>query len=293
MIPWISSKELEGLRDMYFVITISLSDKEQEKEVYEAEVLPKKKLHTPNNFFPKYIGSYLEENLSSNEYDFKLHHVFLPFESLRKIYNDKIYKMPELFDQMVKCFAFLQTMSIGPFFLDLRSFQKKTFPAERIYFRNYGDDRKVIEKYKQNGQPAYLAPEIEKCLIDSNLEFNPFKANTYSFALTIIADNLKKAPENDEIEKLLTKFQKKYCRFFKTNDSLEFISTLRECLAVHPKERPDFIDLYCKRYNISKTEDIQKLFLLDGLEDIKVAHVWEIPMFVRNISIIFFPMQKL
>jgi len=146
MIPWISSEEFKQLKEQtysyfiktksYFIKAKSFSKQDLE-HVYETEVLPKKKLfsfenkysfYSPN-FFPKYIASYLEEDLLLNEGNFKLHHIFETFEKLGKIFlyeETKIsilykeYKNPNVdsFDKIVKCFAFLQSISITQMFLN-------------------------------------------------------------------------------------------------------------------------------------------------------------------------------
>jgi len=70
--------------------------------------------------------------------------------------------------------------------------------------------------------------------------------------LTFLDWNLKKTPDQEKIEELLAKFQNRW----RTNDQLDFLSILRECLTLDPKKRPDFIDLFCKKQKILRTEDI-------------------------------------
>ena len=263
MITWISSKEFKQLKeqtDTDFIKTKSFSKQDLE-HVYETEVLPKKKLFSFENqdsfkhpnFFPNYIASYLEEDLLSNECNFKLHHVFETFEKLEGIFLHGEYTISniqvDVFDKIVKCFAFLQSMSITQMFVN--PFTLSNHLNEFCFYDVASEKNHSKEGFSKEKlyKIMYFPPELIKLLSKSGEEdVDPFTANTYSLALTFLDWNLKTIPDKEQIEELLAKFQNR--------GTTDFLTTLRECLTLDPKKRPDFIDLFCKREKILRTEDI-------------------------------------
>ena len=112
--------------------------------------------------------------------------------------------------------------------------------------------------------------------------------------MIILNENLKITPKRDEIKELLAKLHQKYEFFLKKEqekDLLDFISILKECLAFDPKERPDFIDVHCKRLNISKTEDIQKLILEEYSDDFEVSEAFNKKTSIQNFMEISKPIR--
>ena len=283
MIPFISSKQLDDLKkikeehkEVYFIKT-KLVSKQDLEVIYESEVLPIKKLWSLSNFteefLPKYYGSYLEEDLSSNGCYLKLHHIFFCLERLFKMSYSNLYQYKYNFvervdfhDKIVRFLAFLQTMEISLVFLSPYTL----FRSGRSGFYDFGSSKTFLKKLiskeeksrKKEEEFSYLAPEVEKFLTTSNLDLDPFKTNTYSLALMILQLDLKQPPQKDEIQKLLKEFHKKHCSLTKNKQQVnEFLSNLTECLASDPQDRPDFIDLFCKREKVVKTDNIQKLII--------------------------------
>ena len=188
-------------------------------------------------------------------------------------------KIHNYFKRLVNGLAFLQTLQVCH--RDLKSANLLLDETlENIYLMDF---RKSNETYMTKKQMAlegileYSSPEMYKAFKKApniNVEFNPYKSDVFSLGLIMLEMINFTIPERDidfdlskkNIEDALDETQKKYENILNKNEEMDelknFIKTLRKCLSIDPKDRPDFISLFKNSLKAVNDYDLIKAHIL-------------------------------
>ena len=273
------------------IITIRPSELQtKEPEIlHEIGILEKiSNLSIKPKAFPKYYG-YTKETTAIKQTNYYILFDFLPLSlrsliKSRKNQGDKCLEFEHLsriYKELIGGLSCLQSMNLTH--RDLKPENLLLDEKQNVNIVDFGttkENNKDLRNARKNetkinltiaGTPIYMSPEMLLALEndDDSIVANPYKSDVFSFGLVVLElgtfTQLKfNSSDIDKIqstiEDAIEYFNDNYSSLVEEEDKIQFqgiSETLKNCLQIDPKNRPDFIELFKRSLDVSQKEKLR------------------------------------